>query len=52
MGPKGVRDTKTDRPTDRRSKHQPTNCFWIMIIISQEQGGPYSSVDALRQTQV
>jgi hypothetical protein len=22
MGPKGVPDTKTDRPTDRRSKHQ------------------------------
>jgi hypothetical protein len=26
MGPKGVPDTKTDRPTDRRSKHQLTNC--------------------------
>jgi hypothetical protein len=24
MGPKGVPDTKTDRPTDRRSKHQLT----------------------------
>jgi hypothetical protein len=22
MGPKGLPDTKTDRPTDRRSKHQ------------------------------
>jgi hypothetical protein len=22
MGPKGVPDTKTDRPTDRRSQHQ------------------------------
>jgi hypothetical protein len=22
MGPKGVPDTKTDRPIDRRSKHQ------------------------------
>jgi hypothetical protein len=22
MGPKGVPDTKTDRPTDHRSKHQ------------------------------
>jgi hypothetical protein len=22
MGPKGVNDTKTDRPTDRRSQHQ------------------------------
>jgi hypothetical protein len=25
MGPKGVPVTKTDRPTDRRSKHQLTN---------------------------
>jgi hypothetical protein len=24
MGPKGVPETKTDRPTDRRSKHQLT----------------------------
>jgi hypothetical protein len=27
MGPKGVPHTKTDRPTDRRSKHQLTNYY-------------------------
>jgi hypothetical protein len=30
MNPKGVTDTKTDRPTDRRSQHQP-NSFWRHI---------------------
>jgi hypothetical protein len=31
MGPKGVPDTKTDRPTDRRSKHQLTK-YWDVIV--------------------
>jgi hypothetical protein len=31
MGPKGVPDTKTDKPTDRRSKHQLTNSLWYLV---------------------
>jgi hypothetical protein len=32
MGPKGVPDTKTDRPTDRRSKHRLTNYWGITSV--------------------
>jgi hypothetical protein len=38
MGPKGVPYTKTDRPTDRRSKHQLTNYitdFWNVKWLPQ-----------------
>jgi hypothetical protein len=33
MGPKGVPDTKTDRPTDRRSQHQLNSMSRIVIVL-------------------
>jgi hypothetical protein len=35
MGPKGVPDTKTDRPTDRRSQHQlnSTKILYIFLVL-------------------